>query len=196
MIRLLSPLAYRVKPWKNGGGTTTEIAIYPEDAGWNDFLWRVGIADIRQSGPFSSFPGIDRSIILLDCPVGSGMTLKVDESPHEMIQHEFIDFPGEAATHGVLRGEAVRDLNVMSRRGEVKHRRGWKSVSARDWFRLGGTDARFIHVASGSAQLMGATAEPIINAGESLIVSGEDALNLRAGREGAQMVWAVFGAAT
>ena len=196
MIRLLSPLAYRVKPWKNGGGTTTEIAIYPEDAGWNDFLWRVGIADIRQSGPFSSFPGIDRSIVLLDFPVGSGMTLNVDESPHEMIQHEFIDFPGEAATHGVLRGEAVRDLNVMSRRGEVKHRRGWKSVSARDWFRLGGTDARFIHVASGSAQLMGATAEPIINAGESLIVSGEDALNLRAGREGAQMVWAVFGAAT
>ncbi|MBK9607139.1 MAG: HutD family protein [Betaproteobacteria bacterium] len=86
MIRLLHPLAYRAQPWKNGGGTTTEIAVHPEGAGWDDFLWRIGIADIRQSGPFSSFPGIDRSILLLDCPVGSGMTLTIDGTSVRMIR--------------------------------------------------------------------------------------------------------------
>lgn len=195
MIRLLTPLAYRVKPWKNGGGTTTDIAVYPEGAGWDDFLWRVGIADIRQSGPFSSFPGIDRSIMLLDCPDGSGMALDVDGSKTEMVAHEFIDFSGEATTHGVLRGGAVRDLNVMSRRDAIKHRRGWKIVASRDWFRLGGTDARFIYVVAGSAQLVGTASEPQVTAGESLIVTGEDSFNLRASRDGAQLVWVVFGAA-
>jgi environmental stress-induced protein Ves len=193
MIRLLSPLAYRVKPWKNGGGTTTEIAVHPEGAGWDDFHWRVGIAEIRQSGPFSSFPGIDRSIMLFDCPPDSGMTLTIDGASVEMVQHEFIDFAGEAVTHGLLRGEAVRDFNVMSRRGAVKHRRGWKSIVLREWFRLGGTDLRFVHVAAGNAQLVNSSVSARdVAAGESLIVSGEDPLNLRGGPAGAQLVWAVF----
>jgi uncharacterized protein len=196
MIHLLSPLAYRVKPWKNGGGTTTEIAIHPEDAGWDDFLWRVAIANIGQSGPFSSFPGIDRSIVLLDCPPDSGMTLTVDGKSFEMAQHEFVDFAGEAVTHGLLRGEAVRDFNVMSRRGAVKHRRGWKSIVSREWFRLGGTDWRFVHVAAGVAELAGAASLRNVAAGESLIVSGDDSLNLRGEPGGAQLVWAVFSPAS
>lgn len=193
MIRLLTPLAYRVKPWKNGGGMSTDLVVYPEDAGWDDFIWRVGIADIRQSGPFSSFPGIERSIMLLECPPLSGMTLDIDGTKTEMVAREFLDFPGEATTQGILRGAAVRDLNVMSRRGAIKHRRGWKTVSARDWFRLGGTDVRFVYVAAGAAQLVGSASEPHVSAGESLIVTGEDSFNLRAGRDGAQLVWAVFG---
>jgi environmental stress-induced protein Ves len=64
LMRKLVPADYRVIPWKNGGGTTTEIFIHPEGAGWDTFEWRAGIADIAQSGPFSSFPGIDRSILL------------------------------------------------------------------------------------------------------------------------------------
>jgi uncharacterized protein len=192
MIRLLSPLAYRVKPWKNGGGTTTEIAVHPEGAGWDDFLWRVGIADIRQSGPFSSFPGIDRSILLLDCPPDSGMTLTVDGTSVEMVQHEFIDFTGEVVTQGLLRGQAVRDFNVMSRRSTVQHRRGWKSIVSREWFRLGGTDWRVVHVAVGEAQLVGAASTRNVATGESLIVTGEDSLHLRGGAPGAQLVWAVF----
>ncbi|MBK8738044.1 MAG: HutD family protein [Betaproteobacteria bacterium] len=193
MIRLLHPLAYRAQPWKNGGGTTTEIAVHPEGAGWDDFLWRIGIADIRQSGPFSSFPGIDRSILLLDCPVGSGMTLTIDGASVRMIRGEFIDFAGEAATEGTLRGQAVRDFNVMSRRGAIKHRRGYKAIMSGEWFRLGGTDMRCVHCAAGNAQLVsGAASARDVAAGETLLVSGEDSLNLRGGPNGAQLVWAVF----
>src|SRR5436305_15001382 len=110
MIRFLSPVAYRVRPWKNNGGTTADIAVFPEGAGWDDFLWRVGIADIRQSGPFSSFPGIDRSIMLLECPPLSGMTLTIDSATVPMTLQQFIDFPGEAITTAALRGSALRDF--------------------------------------------------------------------------------------
>lgn len=192
MIRLLSPLAYRVMPWKNGGGTTTEIATHPEDAGWDDFLWRVGIAEIAQSGPFSIFPGIDRSIMLLDCAQGSGMNLSVDGRSFEMEQHKFVDFPGEAVTHGVLRGEPVRDFNVMIRRGSFTHRRGWKSIVWQEWFRLGGSDMRFVHVTAGEARLVGGESLKSIAAGESVLVSGDEQLNLYGGKSGAKMVWATF----
>jgi environmental stress-induced protein Ves len=192
MIHLLSPLAYRVQPWKNGGGTTTEIAVHPEGAGWDDFLWRVGIADITKSGPFSSFPGVDRSILLLDCPPDSGLNLSIDGRSVEMVPDEFVDFAGEAVVHGLLRGEAVRDFNVMSRRGAIKHRRAWKSIAAREFFRLGGTDWRFVHVVAGEADIVDAPSSPCLGIGESLIVSGDDQLNLRGGPAGAQIVWVVF----
>ena len=192
MIRLLSPLAYHATPWKNGGGTTTEIAVHPEGAGWDDFVWRVGIADIRKSGVFSSFPGIDRSIMLLDCPAGSGMTLSVDGNNIEMIQHEFVDFAGEAASHALLRGESARDFNVMTRRAVMNHRRGWKSIAANESFRLGGANTRFVYVATGEAHLVGTASARKVSPGESLIASGDDSLSLRGGPGGAQLVWAVF----
>ena len=196
MIRLLAANTYRVMPWKIGRGTTTEIFIHPEGAGWDNFLWRVGIADIAQSGPFSSFPGIDRSIMLLDCPQDSAMALTVDGARAEMVLHEFIDFPGEAKTCGELRGKAVRDFNVMSRRGAIQHRRGWKALAAHESFALDGSDSRFVHVIAGDADLMGAAPEHAILAGGSVIVSGEDNLRLRGGSAGTQLVWAVFGATT
>ena len=55
-------------PWKNGGGTTRQVACWPPGAGSDDFDWRVSIATIAASGPFSTFPGIDRTIMLLDGP--------------------------------------------------------------------------------------------------------------------------------
>ena len=60
-------------PWKNGGGTTREIAAWPQGAGIDGFDWRVSIATIDQAGPFSAFAGVDRVIMLLD---GSGVRLR------------------------------------------------------------------------------------------------------------------------
>src|SRR5580658_10488529 len=63
-------------PWKNGGGATRTIAVSPPGAGFDDFDWRVSIADVASSGEFSRFPGIDRTILLLD---GAGMTLHLED---------------------------------------------------------------------------------------------------------------------
>jgi uncharacterized protein len=51
--------------WKNGGGKTTEIAVWPPGASLDAFDWRISMATVEQDGPFSEFPGIDRTLALL-----------------------------------------------------------------------------------------------------------------------------------
>lgn len=193
MIRILSPVMYRVRPWKNGAGTTTDLAAHPEGAGWDDFDWRISIADIGVSGPFSPFPGIDRSILLLECPPESAMTLTIDGVSTALAPQVFIGFAGESQVEGTLQGKAVRDFNVMSRRGVVAHRCGCKAIADKEWFRMGGATTRFVYVVAGAATLLSGSAPPrAVAAGESLLVSGDDALNLRSDPEGARLVWAEF----
>lgn len=75
MLDLVSESDCRRMPWKNGGGTTVEIASAPGDADLDTFVWRVSVAEVARDGPFSAFPGVDRVIALVR---GSGMRL---ESP-------------------------------------------------------------------------------------------------------------------
>ena len=192
MINLLSPLAYRTLTWKNGGGSTTEIAVDPEGAGWDAFNWRVAIADINKSGPFSQFPGVDRSIVLLDSARDSEMKLTIAGKAQRMQPRVFVDFPGEAETSGDLFGAPVRDFNIMSRRGVVRHRRGWHSLSPNALYRMGGSDRRIIYVVSGTADLVTTAAARSVGAGESLVAIGDDTLVVRGGPMGAQLVWVVF----
>jgi environmental stress-induced protein Ves len=60
------------QPWKNGGGQTRELVCQPAGASLQDFDWRISVATIAASGPFSSYPGVDRSITLL---AGDGVLL-------------------------------------------------------------------------------------------------------------------------
>jgi environmental stress-induced protein Ves len=68
-MRKLAPPSYRTMPWKNGGGTTIEIARSPEPpegAGLDDLDWRVSMARVDGPGPFSRFEGVDRTLAVLD----------------------------------------------------------------------------------------------------------------------------------
>jgi environmental stress-induced protein Ves len=108
-------------PWKNGGGSTTELLIEPPGATLAvGFRWRISMATVVESGPFSRFPGCDRTLLLL---AGQGMEL--DHGPHGRAllpgPLEPVVFPGEWATCGRLLGGPCLDFNVMSRRGEVFH---------------------------------------------------------------------------
>ena len=62
-------------PWKNGGGTTAEVAAFPEGSGFNTFGWRISMADVASDGPFSVFPEIDRTLIVVE---GEGIELDVE----------------------------------------------------------------------------------------------------------------------
>lgn len=107
-------------PWKNGGGVTSEVAVHPPDAGTDDFGWRVSIADVVRGGPFSSFPGVDRIITVVD---GPGMTLTVDGISHTMdAPYEPFAFPGDAVTECLLLDGPVVDFNVMVRRADTTAR--------------------------------------------------------------------------
>jgi environmental stress-induced protein Ves len=112
----MTPVAYAslaAVPWKNGGGVTRELACHPAGAGFDDFLWRVSIADVHQSGPFSRFPGVDRVILLLD---GGGMILRSGEGEHglttPLLPHAF---RGEQEIDAQLVSPS-RDFNLMLRR--------------------------------------------------------------------------------
>lgn len=104
----------RVVPWKNGGGLTTEIAIGPPRLGDHDWSWRVSIADVPSTGPFSRFPGIDRSIAVIE---GGGMDLRFADGrvvPLEL--NRPVDFDGGVPVDGILRTDPIRDFNVMADR--------------------------------------------------------------------------------
>lgn len=106
-------------PWRNGGGTTRNLAVEPEGAGFDDFLWRVSIADVTQSGEFSQFAGVDRTILLLS---GDGMILRAGDGSEIALTTPFVphEFRGETAIEAILTGSATRDFNVMTRRGRAR----------------------------------------------------------------------------
>lgn len=96
------------QPWKNGGGSTTQLAVEGDGDRW---LWRLSAADVGESGPFSDFTGYERTIMLLE---GHGMDLDVDgrvKALHTLFE-PFV-FDGAARTHCRLRNGPVRDLNLM-----------------------------------------------------------------------------------
>jgi len=95
--------------WKNGGGTTTEILVEPPGAA--RFAWRVSVADVGASGPFSSFPGYERHIVVIE---GEGMTLACGE--HGRIDLEPFSprtFSGDWSVDGRLVAGPVRDFNLI-----------------------------------------------------------------------------------
>jgi environmental stress-induced protein Ves len=106
-------------PWKNGGGITREVAVWPPGAGFDTFDWRVSIAEVREAGPFSTFDGIDRTMAIL---VGR-LTLRfADRTVALDAASAPFAFPGDVACDGVPVGGHVTDLNVMTRRGRATAR--------------------------------------------------------------------------
>lgn len=102
-----------VTPWRNGGGETREVAAVPSADG--GFAWRASIATIAQDGPFSVFPGVDRTITLLE---GAGVRLVGDGLDHLLDRiGEPLAFPGDVAVDATLVGGVNRALNIMTRRG-------------------------------------------------------------------------------
>ena len=120
-IRILKAQEYRRMPWKNGGGETVEIAVSPQDASVGDFDWRVSMATVAVDGPFSIFPGIDRTLSILR---GNGMSLVIEgRDPVLLTQHsDPLAFPADVATSAALADGTIIDLNAMTRRGALNHR--------------------------------------------------------------------------
>lgn len=120
-MTVLRAAQHRHMPWKNGGGETTEIAVFPPGAGLDDFGWRISMARVASDGPFSVFAGIDRTLTLLD---GDGLRLAIGEAARIDLQvgSDPLSFAADLPTHATLLGGAVTDLNVMTRRGRWRHR--------------------------------------------------------------------------
>lgn len=114
--RVLGPADFTAMPWRNGKGTTLELAR--EDDPTGAVLWRLSSADVVEAGAFSVFPGIDRILMLTE---GEGFDL--DFGPHGRVAPveplEPVHFSGDWTTRAEnVRGPS-RDLNVMVARGQA-----------------------------------------------------------------------------
>jgi environmental stress-induced protein Ves len=109
-LRIVRRSAFKAVPWKNGGGTTHEAWRDPENG--DPFRWRVSIAQVDQSGPFSDFSGYRRKMVLLR---GAGIELKFADGQQLSLTQigDMAEFDGGMATHGNLRAGPCMDLNLM-----------------------------------------------------------------------------------
>lgn len=119
-MRIVRGVDRKRMPWKNGMGVTEEIAVFPADSEAASFDWRLSIAHVGEDGPFSTFPGIDRTIVLLDgpglaldLPDGQTVTLEPNGAPFA--------FSGDWSISSRNLGGPTVDLNIMTLRGCCTH---------------------------------------------------------------------------
>ena len=97
-------------PWKNGGGSTEEISRDAGD-GLDGFGWRLSIADIAESGGFSTFAGYQRVITVIK---GAGMVLTVDgEEQRGLLPLQPFAFKGDSQVACRLITGPIRDFNLI-----------------------------------------------------------------------------------
>ncbi len=132
---ILRAADYKRMPWKNGGGETTEIAVSPAGADFAAMDWRLSMATVAADGPFSSFPGIDRTLSVLS----GALRLEIDGAKVDLMEMSPpYSFRGEAGVHGVVLRGPVTDLNVMTRRAAWTHDVRRVSVSGEKTVALAG----------------------------------------------------------
>lgn len=88
----------------------------PDTDAWD---WRLSIAEIERDAAFSSFPGIDRELVLLR---GNGLRLAFDDGRviDLMPPHDRLRFAGEDKVTGELIDGVTHDFNLMWRRDRVR----------------------------------------------------------------------------
>ena len=109
-LKVLRAADYPRMPWKNDNDSTEEIT---RDAGTglDGFGWRLSIADIGESGGFSTFAGYQRVITVLQ---GAGMRLTVDgQDTRPLLPLDPFAFSGESQVSCTLLGGAIRDFNLI-----------------------------------------------------------------------------------
>jgi environmental stress-induced protein Ves len=112
--------------WKNGAGTTLEIAR-DGGTGLESFGWRFSIADVGMSGGFSAFTGYQRIITVLQ---GVGMVLTVDGKASRPLRPlDPFAFSGNAVVDCVLLAGAIRDFNLIYDPNRFQARLQWLLIS-------------------------------------------------------------------
>jgi len=119
MAILIAYASLVAAPWKNGGGSTRELAVSPPGTQLDNFDWRISVAAITADGAFSVFPGIDRSLVLLE---GESVRLTLNGARTVLLDaaNPMLWFPGEAQVDARVNG-ATLDFNVMTRRSRCRH---------------------------------------------------------------------------
>jgi environmental stress-induced protein Ves len=108
-------------PWKNGGGVTRELVAWPNAQDW---VWRMSVAEVVRSGPFSRFEGVQRWFAVLS---GAGVQLDLgagsDVASHTLTPTSApLGFEGELPVHCTVIDGPTQDFNLMLRRDRLSAR--------------------------------------------------------------------------
>lgn len=97
-------------PWRNGAGVTREIAREPAQG--EEFAWRLSLASLQGSGPFSSYAGYERCVALVE---GRGFRLNVAGAGTQTLAARGAHalFAGAAQVNCELLDGPCTDLSLM-----------------------------------------------------------------------------------
>ena len=135
----------RPRPWANGGGTTRELAVADDGA------WRISLADVDRDGPFSTFPGRQRLLTLVEGPV---LDLQVDGDAHVVEPQRPFAFTGDATTVASVPEGPVRVLNVVVDPGLVRPYVTVLELGRSSTFPLGADQAAYVLTGEQSGTLV------------------------------------------
>jgi uncharacterized protein len=136
---VLREAQYATIPWKNGGGLTREILKVPADTA--NFDWRLSLATIERAGPFSTFEGYNRTLVLVR---GAGIELDFGAQGRAVLRApgQLAQFDGDWATSCTLIEGPSSDLNLIVAKNaaeaqtrlirvttpEIIHTAGWEET--------------------------------------------------------------------
>lgn len=114
--RVLRYKSYRSMPWRNGRGSTLEIAREP--ATGKEFAWRLSLADIERDTAFSAYPGYSRALVLI---AGNSLRLRFRRHGHCMLDAAArgTRFEGDWQTHCMVPDGRCMDLSLIVRKGSA-----------------------------------------------------------------------------
>lgn len=169
LVTHLPASGYTAMPWRNGAGTTHEIAIdATAGASAAPFRWRLSMADLAGDGPFSEIPDVDRILVLL---AGGDVALAIaGAAPAPLGRHEAIAFPGDVPAYLTMASGAGRDLNLMWDRT--------RAAGAVELLQIG--DERRIDAPTAFAIALGGSATVAID-DEEHVLGEQDAVQLDGG---------------
>jgi environmental stress-induced protein Ves len=102
-------------PWRNGGGFTREVLVGRRSSECADqFGWRISIATIELPGPFSSFPGLDRTL----CVLSGEIAVHIEDDPTISLDPSSapLRFRGEAKVEAAPASDAIVLNLIVDRR--------------------------------------------------------------------------------
>lgn len=117
MIEIIKSSQFKIIPWKNGQGKTTELAINAA-GNLDEFDWRLSIATVASDGLFSDFSGYDRNLVLIE---GNGISLQHDDKKIDFLKErlDIASFSGSSKTYGRLVSGAIKDFNIMTNNKKI-----------------------------------------------------------------------------
>ena len=160
---------YRRMRWRNGAGWTSEVFRFPDADDWS---WRLSIAEVETDAPFSTFPGVERALVLLE---GNGMRLRFDdgETRELLPPGGMLWFSGERPLVGQLVDGPSRDFNLMWKRDRLDAQLWRKPLVGAMVLFVDPGETWVVHMLSGQAQFPGPGGLGEVARGDTAILRGQ-----------------------